>query len=318
MQAILIRRFGGPEVMSLSEVPNPVAAAGQVVVATRAIGVNPVDTYIRAGGYGPREFPHLLGFDAAGVIESMGNNVHGWRVGDSVYTFSTLGTYAQKIVVEEKRVFAMPQRTTFAQAACVGVPGATAWRAMFQRGRARPGESILIHGATGGVGTAAVQLAAAAGLRVAGTGGTEGGRKLIRQLGCELVLDHRKPDYMKEGMEFTGGRGFDVIVEMLANVNLERDLQVLAKNGRVVVVGNRGRVEIDPRTAMGKDADIRAMALFNASDAEMGEIHAALHGAMSSGVYAPIVARELPLAEAGTAHREIMENHAPGNIVLIP
>lgn len=319
MKTIQISQFGGPEVLQLVDIPDPVPGPGQVIVAAAACGVNPVDTYIRAGAYGPRPMPFTPGLDAAGTVAAVGPDVSSCRVGDRVYLFNPLsGAYAQKILCDAHRVYPLPQAVSLEQGACVGVPGATAWRAIFNRGEGKPGQTILIHGATGGVGTAAVQLAYAAGLTVIGTGGTEEGRTVVRQLGAAHVFDHRSSDYTQHVLDATGGRGVDVIIEMLANVNLDRDLSLLAHCGKVVVVGSRGRVEIDPRQTMGRDADIRGMTLFNASDSELRQIHYALYAAMAAGTYRPLVGRKYPLAEAAHAHVDILASHAPGNLVLIP
>jgi NADPH:quinone reductase len=168
------------------------------------------------------------------------------------------------------------------------------------------------------VGTAAVQLARAAGLRVVGTAGTEEGRRLVSEQGAHEVLDHRAPDYLGQLGGLTGGRGVDVILEMLANVNLDRDLGVLAKGGRVVVIGSRGTVEINPRQAMTRDAAILGMTLFNTSPQELAGIHAALGAGLEAGTLRPVVGRELPLAEAARAHEEVLKPGAHGKIVLIP
>ena len=145
----------------------------------------------------------------------------------------------------------------------MGTPYATAYRGLFQRADAKPGETVLVHGASGGVGTAAVQLARARGLRVFGTAGSDEGRKLVREQGAHEVFDHRAPDHFEQIMKATSGRGVDVIVELVANVNLAKDLTILAKGGRVAIIGSRGRVEIDPRDTMQRDADIRGMVLPN-------------------------------------------------------
>ncbi len=318
MKAIVVHEFGEPEVMKLQEVADPIPGPGQVLIGTRAIGVNPVDTYIRAGKYGSRQFPFIPGFDAAGVVEAVGADVRNCRTGDRVYTSAQGAAYAQKIVVEQSRAYPMPERITFVEAACVGVPAATAYRALFQRGDAQAAQVVLIHGATGGVGTAALQLARAAGLRVIGTGGTEDGRKLIQRLGCHVVVDHRKSGYEKQIIDATGGRGVDLILEMLANVNLAKDLEMLAPNGKVIVIGSRDKIEIDPRLTMGKETDIRGMTLSRATPEQLRSIHAALYVAMELGIYLPVIAREMPLAEAPAAHRAILETHEPGNLVLIP
>jgi len=182
----------------------------------------------------------------------------------------------------------------------------------------RAGETALIHGATGGVGVAAVQLAHARGLTVIGSGGTDKGLALVRAQGADVVVNHKDPGYTDEIKRATGGRGVDVIIEMAAHINLDRDLGLLAKHGRVVVVGNRGRTEIDARQAMGRDAAILGMTLFNVGDSDMSEIHAGLIAGLANGTLHPVIGRELPLAETASAHKTVMEPGALGKIVLLP
>src|SRR5438045_7516136 len=227
------------------------------------IGVNPVETYIRAGKYARLPaLPYTPGNDGAGVIEETGDSVTTFKPGDRVYIAGSIsGTYAEFTLCKTEQVHRLPTNVSFAQGAAMGTPYATAYRGLFQRADARPGETVLVHGASGGVGTATVQLARARGLRVFGTAGSDEGRKLAREQGAHEVFDHRAPDHFEHVMKATGGRGVDVIVEMLANVNLGRDLTILAKRGRVVIIGSRGRVEIDPRDAMQRDADVRGMAI---------------------------------------------------------
>jgi NADPH2:quinone reductase len=319
MKAIRVHAFGGPEVLRLEEVPDPVPGPGQVVVRMRAVGVNPVETYIRQGLYGPKEFPFTPGNDGAGVVESVGQDVQRWKPGDRVYMGGSIsGTYAEEALCTEAQLHPLPERITFAQGAAVHTPYATAYRAMHVRGRAFPGEVVLVHGATGGVGVAAVQLARAFGLTVVGTGGTDEGRRMVLEQGAHHVLDHRAEGYLDKGVALTGGRGFDLILEMLANVNLARDLTVLARDGRVVVVGNRGTIEINPREAMRRDASILGMTLMNANDRELASIHAALVAGLENGSLRPIIRTELPLAEAPRAHELVMQPGAFGKIMLIP
>ncbi|HVG29705.1 MAG TPA: NADPH:quinone reductase [Pyrinomonadaceae bacterium] len=320
MRAIRVSEFGGPDVMRLEEVPDPLPGATQLVVRVGAAGVNPVETYVRSGAYARLpELPYTPGSDAAGKVEAVGAEVKRFKVGDRVYVAgSVTGTYAGLALCEQSHAHPLPDKITFAQGAALGVPYVTAHRALFGRANARAGETVLVHGASGGVGTAAVQLARAAGMTVIGTGGTEEGRTLVAREGAHHVLDHRAPDYLDELAGLTGGRGVDVIVEMLANVNLDRDLGVLARFGRVVVVGNRGRVEIDPRQAMGRDASVLGMTAFNISPAEHASIHAALGAGLEAGTLRPVVGKELPLAEAARAHREVLEPGAYGKIVLTP
>jgi NADPH2:quinone reductase len=320
MKAIRIHEFGGPEVLKLEDVPEPVPAAGQVLVRVRAAGVNPVDTYIRSGVHAVKPaLPYTPGLDAAGEVEAVGEGVKRFSAGQRVYTAgSVTGAYAELVLCEESQCHALPERVTFAQGAGVFTPYVTAYRALFQRAKAQPGETVFVHGASGGVGTAAVQLARAAGLRVYGTAGTEEGRRLVIEQGAHEVLDHRAPDYLERLGALTGGRGADVILEMLANVNLDRDLGALAKGGRVVVIGSRGTVEINPRQAMTRDAAILGMTLFNTSPQESASIHAALGAGLEAGTLRPVVGRELPLSEAARAHEEVLKPGAYGKIVLLP
>jgi len=320
MKAIRVHEFGGPEVMKLEEVVNPQAGPGQVLVRVKAAGVNPVDTYIRSGSYASEPtLPYTPGFDAAGTVESVGQGVVDFSAGDRIYGAWTIsGAYAELALCEAWQVHPLPQCVSYAQGAAVNVPYATAYRALFQRAHAQPGETVLVHGASGAVGVAAVQLARAAGMIVIGTAGTERGRQLVEEQGAHHVLDHRAPRYLEELMALTKGRGVDVILEMLANVNLGKDLTVLARGGRVVVIGSRGTVEINPRDTMSRDASILGMVLMNASRQEAASIHAALVAGLENGTLRPVVGQQIPLADAPRAHQAVMEAGAYGKIVLIP
>jgi NADPH2:quinone reductase len=281
--------------------------------------VNPVDTYFRSGSNPSITLPWTPGLDAAGIVEAVGSGVNLVKPGDRVYTAGTLsGAYAEFTLGQAEQVHRLPEKISFQQGAGVNIPYATAYRALFQRGRAEAGETLLIHGASGGVGIAAVQLARAAGITIIGTGGTEAGRKLVLDQGAHHVVDHRSPDYLKQIMSLTGGRGVDLILEMLANVNLGKDLSLLAQNGRVVVIGSRGNVEITPRETMSRDADIRGMTLFNVNGRELAAIHAGLAAGMENGTLRPIVGKEMPLSDAAKAHIAVLEPGAYGKIVLLP
>ena len=317
MKAIVVREFGGPEVMKLEEVPDPIPGAGQVLITVRAVGVNPVDTYIRSGTYARKPaLPYVPGTDIGGVVQAVGAGVSRVAPGDRVYAHAVDGGCAELAVCDDWQVHTLPDSISLQQGAAIGVPYATAWRALFIRGGARAGDTVLVHGASGGVGTAAVQIAKARGMRVIGTAGTQDGLSLVATQGADHVLDHRQPDYLQRVMPLTGGAGVDVVLEMLANVNLDRDLDVLAFNGRVVVIGSRGRVEIDARKTMGKDAAILGMTLFNATRDEFREIHAGIVAGLANGTLRPVIGREFALADAARAHKAVMEAGALGKIVL--
>jgi len=321
MKAIVVRAFGGPEVMKLEEVPDANPAPDQLRVRIHAAGVNPVDAYIRTGTYARKPtLPYTPGTDYAGVVDAVGSNIKRFKTGERVYGHGAAaghGAYAEATLADEWSVEPLPARVSFQQGAALGVPYATAWRALFIRAHARAGETVLVHGASGGVGVAAVQIARAHGLRVIGTAGTDRGVALVRDQGAHEVFNHREDGYADKVMAATGGRGVDVVVEMLANVNLDRDLDLLARGGRVSIVGNKGRVEIDPRKTMGRDAAIVGMTLFNATAAELREIHASLVAGLENGTLNPVIGREMRLADAPQAHTAVLEPGAFGKTVLL-
>ena len=319
MKAIRVHKFGGPEVLKLEEVPEAWPGAGEVLVRIEAIGVNPVDTYIRSGSYADLQLPYTPGFDAAGTIEAVGPGGLPRAAGDRVYCGGSVsGTYAEAAICATEKLYPLPAALSFKEGAAISIPYATAYRALFQRARASAGEVVLIHGASGGVGIAAVQLARHGGLRVIGTAGSSRGRKLVEEQGAHHVLDHHEADYLSAIPRLTQGRGVDVIIEMLANVNLAKDLTVLAKGGRVVIVGSRGKVEITPRDAMSRDATILGMTLFNAGPEELAAIHGALRAGFEKRSLRPVIGREFPLNQAAEAHQAVMEPGAYGKILLLP
>ncbi len=320
MKAIRVSEYGSPSVLKLEEVPAPQAGPNQVLIRNHAVGVNPVDTYLRANvdNRGPK-LPYTPGSDAAGVAEAVGSGVTGVKAGDRVYVGGTLtGAYAELSLCEQSQVHPLPVNVSFAQGAAMNVPYATAYHALFNRGHGQAGETVLVHGASGGVGIGAVQLARARGLTVIGTAGTDRGRWLVLEQGAHHVLDHGAPDYLDELLRLTGGRGVDVVLEMLSNVNLQKDLGIVAMRGRIVVIGSRGTIEINPRLAMNKDAAILGMALFHATPAQLAGIHAALGEGLSNGTLRPVIGQELPLAQAPRAHEAVMEAGHHGKIVLVP
>jgi len=319
MKAIVVHSFGPPDVMKIEDVPDPTPGPGQVLIRVRAAGVNPVDAYIRAGSYARKPtLPYIPGADLGGVVEAVGSGVTRLITGARVYAHAVPGSYAELAVADEWQVNPLPDRISFQQGAALGVPYGTAWRALFIRARARAGETLLVHGASGGVGAGAVQIARAHGLKVIATAGTADGMTLVRNHGAHHVLNHRDADYLDQVLPLTANKGVDVILEMLANVNLDRDLDLLALHGRVVVIGSRGRVEIDPRKTMGRDAAILGMTLFNATREEFHEIHSGLITGLENGTLNPVVGKELPLDDAPKAHDAVMQGGAFGKIVLVP
>ncbi len=319
MNAIQVRAFGGPEVLEVCDVPDLQPGPGQVLVRLMAAGVNPVETYIRAGTYAKLPaLPFTPGSDGAGVVEKIGAGLApAIQPGQRVWVHGSVsGTYAEMALCDAGCVFALPDGVTFAQGAALGIPACTAWRALMQRGGAKPGETVLVHGATGGVGGATVQFAREAGLRVLATGGSEAGRAMLSELGADAVFDHTAEGEADAIRAATDGKGVHLVVEMLANVNLARDLSLLARGGRVIVVGNRGSIEINPRDLMLRDADVRGVMVSNTPAPELAECHAAIARSLVSGRLRPVIGQTFGLAEAAEAHRAVLAAAHRGKIVL--
>jgi len=320
MKAIRINQFGPPEVMQLENIDKPVPAAGQLLIKVEAIGVNPVETYVRSGQYPILpNLPFTPGNDLAGTIDACGPDCGDWKVGDRVFSSRNIsGSYAEYTLCNLQQVFALPERASYKEGAAVGVPGAAAWRGLFIRGNAKANETVLIHGGSGSVGLNAIQLAKAAGLKVIATAGTPEGLVLMKNLGVDDVFNHRDKDYIDAIKSSQNGKGVALILEMLANLNLQSDLDLLAPRGRVVIIGSRGKIEIDPRATMGKETDIRGLSLFNSSPEETKQTFSALRDAMGKGVLKPVIGHKMQLSEAAKAHDMVMKDGNCGKIILIP
>ena len=324
MKAIRAHSFGGPEVLQLDEVNDPIPGPGEVVIDVCAAGINPADTYMRTGTYAiVPELPYVPGGDAGGVISAIGPGVEEYSVGDPVFvgtalSFDLTGCYAEKVKRKASEVLPLPSGISFAEAAAFGVSDTTAHYALFERGDARAGETGFIHGASGSVGTSAIQLAKRAGLKVIGSGGTAKGLELIVNEGADHAVDHTKEGYLDEVTRFTGSIGPELILEMLADVNLAADMDLAAKFGRIIVIGNRGEITINPRVAMMKELDIRGIALWNATPEQVKLMMKDILAGVADGALRPIIGREMPLAEAAAAHVAVLEPGAFGKIVLNP
>ena len=324
MKAIVAREWGGPEVLKLEEMPDLEAGPGEVLIRLKAIGVNPYEAYMRSGVYAfLPEFPAILGGDGAGEVAAVGAGVTRFAVGDRVYVAGSvgglmIGCYAELTLRREEDVFPLPDKASFAAGAAMGVPYGTAYYGLHTRGRAKPGETVFVHGASGAVGTAALQLARAHGMTVIGSAGSARGLELVGQQGAHHVVDHTKDGYMEQVREMTGGEGPDLILEMLANVNLENDMALAARYGRIVIIGNRGSIEVTPRQAMMKELDILGIALPNCPPDDLRRLHRGLIAGLENGSLQPVIGREMKLEEAAQAHVAVLEPGAYGKIVLLP
>lgn len=320
MKAIRVERFGGVDELRMVDLQQPVPGDEDVLVQVEAVGVNPLDTYIRRGEYPVLpDLPYIPGRDMAGTIIAVGGEVTKWKQGDRVYCVDSIsGCYAEFVTCHQMQIFSLPHNMSFSQGAAVGVSGAAAWRALFVRARAKKGESLLIHGASGAVGLLALQLAVGAGLQVFGTAGTEAGLDLVRGLGATKVYNHNNPGYVEEISRDMSSSGFDIVLEMLADKNLVRDLDLLGTGGRVVIVGSQGTITLNPRATMAKETEILGLSLLNCSPEQMGEAQIGLYQEMVMGRLVPQVGVELPLKEVASAHRRVLGSGNCGKIILLP
>jgi NADPH:quinone reductase len=320
MKAIVVHEFGAPEVMKLQEFPTPKAGAGQVVVRIHAAGVNPFDTYMRSGIYAIKPaLPYVPGGEGAGVVQTVGQGVTKWKPGDRVYIgHPVTGTYAEYALATESQVHRLPERVSYTQGAGIYVACGTAYHALHHQAKARGSETLLVHGASGGVGIAAVQIGRALGMTVIGTAGSDKGLQLVKHEGAHHAFNHRNAGYTDAILNVTNGRGVDVVLEMLANVNLAADLKLLARFGRVIVIGSRGDVTITPRDLMARSSSVRGFVLWSISESDEADMIAGLEAGLENEIVRPVVGKELSLSEAVRAHKEVLEPGAHGKIILVP
>ena len=324
MKAVQVVEFGEPETaLKFTEVKIPEVGPTQVLVQIFAAGVNPVETYIRSGKYHKHpSLPYIPGNDGAGVIRRVGSDVTQWEAGMRVWINTAVtGTYAQFAVAEQDQVAILPHFLSYQQGAAVSVAYRTAYKALVTRGNLQAGQSVLVHGGTGGVGIAAIHLAKLYGASpVYATAGTEDGRKLLLRNGADWVFNHRNANYLDE-IANEHPAGIDLIVEMLANVNLGEDLKLLGKNGIVTVVGSRGEVTINPRDLMVQSSQIRGV--LGGTPLEEQQVFQGVKSAIASRAFEPVVGVGLMLDKAAEAHREVLDHKhtgggAMGKVVLLP
>lgn len=322
MKAIQVTQFGGPEKLVYTDVEDVTAGKGEVCVRLYAAGVNPADAYTLTGTYATvPQLPYTPGVDGAGIVEAIGEDVSNVRVGDRVFiatsagSYST-GTFAQKAVCDKTNVYPLPDHVSFEQGAALGIPALTAYRALFQRACLKSGQTVLIHGASGGVGLQAVQMAKSHGAKVIGTASKPEGKKMVEQAGADVVIDHVTEATIKDVLALTDGNGPDVIIEFLANVNLETDLKMVSPFGKIVVIGNRGSIEINPRLAMQKECDILGTALWNARQDEREQSINGVIDMLRSGALLPIIGTTLPLQQASQSFEQLAKGIGNGKMIL--
>ncbi|GAB6027546.1 hypothetical protein CHUAL_001791 [Chamberlinius hualienensis] len=319
MRAVRVHAFGGPEVLKIEKLSIPLLTENQVLMSVEAIGINPLDVAIRSGTHVVKpELPYIPGRDAAGIVKAVGANVTNIRVGQRVYTNGAAGAYAELTVAPSDRVFALSNKLTFDQGAALGAPYFTAYRALFMKAQSKSGESVLIHGASGGVGLAAVQLAKAHGMTVFATVGSQEGDEIVKACGADHVFNHKDKDYVDRITTVATG-GVNVILEMLADVNLLTDLMKLsAFQARIIIIGSRGTIpEFAPRLVMGKELSIIGCAFLLASKHDWSVTADAITDGIEKGYIDPKIAQIYPLEDIAKAHSDLMNsNGAKGKLIV--
>jgi NADPH:quinone reductase len=324
VKAVRIHEYGGPEVLVYEEVPTPEPGPAQVLVRVEAATVNPVDVAVREDRFPtPKAPPKTLGSDGAGVVERVGHEVSSVKPGDEVF-FSGLGvgsegSYADYALIAEAQAVPIPAGLTFADAAALGMAFPAAYYGLVTRGTVQAGETVLVQGAAGGVGSASVQLAVAFGARVIATVNGAAEADLVRGLGAEATIDHRTEDVVARALELTGGKGPDLVHELVVSVNLPADVRLVATGGRIVCTGQgpspEGTVPIGD--ALAKDVTLLFMNLNNAKRAGIAVIAREVAQMAAEGRVKPVIGEKLPLAEARRAHELLAGKHL-GKIVLLP
>ncbi|MGH7741314.1 MAG: zinc-binding dehydrogenase [Candidatus Eiseniibacteriota bacterium] len=342
MKAMVLERFGGPEVLEMRERPDPVIAPDEALVRVRACGINHLDLWVRSGLRGlDVEMPHVLGNDIVGEIEAVGAAVRHLKPGEKTLVLPTLscgvcaacmngddhlcrhydvigrrrnGGYAERVAVPAVNCLPYPENLPWERAAAVPLVFLTAWHMLVGRANVRPGEDVLVIGAGSGVGSAAIQIAAMIGARVIATASGAAKLERARALGAHQVIDHASEDIAARARELTGGKGVDLVLEHVGGPVFERAVAALARGGRLVTCGATagGKVNLDLNLLFG-----RHLTLLGSWMGRRAELVEALKF-VDSGELQPVVDRVMPLAEAAEAHRMIEERRNFGKIVLIP
>ncbi|MEW1566875.1 NAD(P)H-quinone oxidoreductase [Streptomyces sp. NPDC051362] len=324
MYAITIPEPGGPEALVWDEVPDPVAGEGEVLVEVVASAVNRADLLQRQGMYNPPPGASAYpGLECSGRVVQVGTGVSGWAVGDEVCALLGGGGYAQKVAVPAGQLLPVPQGLNLLQAAALPEVTCTVWSNVFMVSHLLPGETLLVHGGSSGIGTMAIQLAKAVGAKVAVTAGTKEKLDFCAELGADILINYREQDFVEEIERATDGAGADVILDNMGAKYLDRNVRALAVNGRLAIIGMQGGVkgELNIATLLNKRAAVSATSLRARPLSEKTAIVAAVREhvwpLIDGGHVRPVVDRELPMSEAGAAHRVLEESGHIGKVVLV-
>jgi putative PIG3 family NAD(P)H quinone oxidoreductase len=325
MRAVTVREFGGPDVLQISELPDPDPGPGEVLVQVAATAVNKGDTHQRVGNYPPPPgITDVMGLECSGTVIALGEGVTRWKVGDAVCALMAGGGYASKAAIPQDQVMPVPRGVDIVDAAAVPEVAATVWSNVFMEACLAPGESLLVHGGAGGVGSFAISVAAALGHRVIATAGSPEKAAVCRELGADVAIDYHAEDFVAAVKTATDGRGVNVILDVMGGSYLDRNLKCLATGGRLAIIGMQGgtKGELNIGRLLVKRARVIATSLRPRPIAEKGAICRQLVERVwplyESGAIKPVIDSVLPLAEVAQAHARIESSGNIGKIVLVP
>lgn len=325
MQAVVISAPGGPNSLQFTELPDPVPRPGQILISVAAAGVNRADIHQREGNYPPPAgAPEWPGLEVSGTVAGVGEGVSDFHVGDRVCALLAGGGYAEKAVVDEGLALLVPDSVALEDAAALPEAIATVWSTVFMNAGLQSGETLLVHGGSGGIGTMAIQLAKGLGCRVAVTNGTEAKLAACRALGADILINYRTQDFVDELLRATDGAGADVILDPVGGAYLDRNLRALALNGRLELIANQSAVagELSVGRLMAKWGTVRASTLRARSMAEkeaiIESIRVTAWPLVENGMVTPIVDEKFRLAEAHLAHEKMESGSHIGKILLVP
>jgi putative PIG3 family NAD(P)H quinone oxidoreductase len=323
MKAVAISAPGGPEVLRLVDRPSPPPQAGDVLIRVAAAGVNRPDVLQRQGRYPPPPgASEIPGLEVAGTVETFGAGAGDWKVGDAVCALVAGGGYAELCAAPAPQCLPVPDGLSLLEAAAIPETFFTVWHNVFERGRLTEGETLLAHGGSSGIGTTAIQLARARGARVIATAGSPEKCRACERLGAERAIDYRQEDFVPAVRDLTGGRGVDVVLDMVGGDYTPRNLQCLAVEGRLVQIAflKGPKVELDWMAVMQKRLTLTGSTLRPRPVEEKGAIARALRAEvwplLEKGRVRPVIHATFPLAQAAEAHRLMESSQHIGKIVL--